>query len=225
MAGIWGSLEALEWENRFFGINSSRVFFSDRDGPLTEDELDRWSLVQAKIPASRTDLLDDLQASGFQFVEGEIDFLLPVSCPEPGVSFDVAGPQDIDALREQAAGVFRQSRFRTPWYQPHDGGRFYAQWVENAVRGTFDNQCLLLREGGEIRGFVTLRQLSDEEARVGLLAGKGVGQALIAVARQWCQQRGVKRLRIATQVGNSAALRLYMQPGATIESTAFWLYR
>lgn len=225
MAFVCGTLEALEWENRFFGINSSRVIFSEQAGRLTADELDRWSLVQAKIPAFRTDLLADLQASGFQFVEGEVDFMLPVSCAEPGVSFEVAGPQDIEALREQAAGLFRQSRFRAPWYQPDDSGRFYAQWVENAVRGTFDNQCLLLRESGRIRGFVTLRQLNDEEARVGLLAGKGVGQALMAVAGKWCQQRDVKRLRIATQVGNSAALRLYMQPGATIESTAFWLYR
>jgi len=225
MASICGTLEALEWENRFFGTNSSRVLFSDNAGSLTASELDKWSLVQAKISASRTDLLEGLQASGFQFVEGEIDFSLPVSSAGAAVSFDVAKPQDIDTLREQAAGVFRQSRFRTPWYQPGDSGRFYAQWVENAVRGTFDNQCLLLRQGEKIRGFVTLRQLGGEEARIGLLAGKGVGQTLISLAQAWCQQRGVKRLRIATQIGNSAALRLYMQPGATIESTAFWLYR
>lgn len=40
-----------------------------------------------------------------------------------------------------------------------------------------------------------------------------------------CRQQGMQRLRVATQVGNIAALRLYQRQGAVIESTAYWLYR
>lgn len=225
MTAVHATLETLNWENQFFGVNSSLVRFSDDAEPLTESQLDSWSRVQAKIPAHRTDLLEGLQALGFQFVEGEVDFSLRVEPQQTAISFDVAQPDAIDALREQAAHAFKQSRFRAPWYQPHDSGRFYAQWVENAVRGTFDNQCLLLKEGDVIRGFVTLRKLNTQEARIGLLAGQGRGNALMAAAQYWCQQRGLSTLRVATQVSNRAALRLYIQRGATIDSTAFWLYR
>jgi dTDP-4-amino-4,6-dideoxy-D-galactose acyltransferase len=44
-------------------------------------------------------------------------------------------------------------------------------------------------------------------------------------AEQWCQHRNISTLHIATQISNTAALRRYIQSGATVESTAFWLYR
>ncbi len=64
-----------------------------------------------------------------------------------------------------------------PRYAPDDSGRFYAQWIENAVKGTFDHVCLVFRtDGGLIQGFVSLRRLTEHEARIGLLAGRGMGE-------------------------------------------------
>lgn len=225
MQVIHASLAPLNWENQFFGVNSSLVRISDDAEPLTQIRLNSWSRVQAKIPAHRTDLLDGFQALGFQFVEGEVDLCLPVEQNPMPADYEIAQVEHIDALRAQAARAFQQSRFRAPWYQPDDSGRFYAQWVENAVYGTFDNQCLLFTQADAIQGFVTLRQLNAQEARVGLLAGPRMGNALMTAAVNWCQQRGLTTLRIATQVSNRAALRLYIQRGAMIDSTAFWLYR
>jgi len=217
-------LDALEWENQFFGINSAIVRFAEDAPELTAEQLAAYGRVQAKIPAHRTDLLDAFQQLGFRLVEGEVDLVLPVGI-ENAASSVVAQNADIPVLREMATRVFTQSRFRTPWYQPADSGRFYAQWVENAVLGKFDHQCLLLKNGDEIQGFVSLRQLNEHEARIGLLAGRGAGEQLMHAARLWCQQRGLATLRVATQISNTAALRRYIQSGATVESTAFWLYR
>lgn len=103
---------------------------------------------------------------------------------------------------------------------------FYAQWIENAVRGTFDHQCTVLRtETGAIRGYVSLRELNDTDVRIGLLAGRGAGAELMQAAICWAQSRGKATLRVATQLGNTAALKRYIQSGANIESTAYWLYR
>jgi len=41
----------------------------------------------------------------------------------------------------------------------------------------------------------------------------------------WAQRRQLSVLRVATQVGNTAALKRYIQSGANVESTAYWLYR
>lgn len=124
------------------------------------------------------------------------------------------------------------SRFRTPWYQPQDSGRFYAEWVEKAVYGTFDHACLLaLDDTGAPQGFVTLRALAEGGARIGLLAVDraasrcGVGRRLVAQAQAWCHAQQLSRLSVATQVGNLAAQRLYLGCGARVDATAYWLYR
>lgn len=225
MAVLHGTLTPLDWESRFFNIDSCIVDIDRQSTPLGEKELSAWPRVQAKIATDRYDKLDALQQLGFRVVEAEVDLLLTVDPSLPCHSYAVADSAAIPTLRQQAQGVFKQSRFRPPWYQADDCGRFYAQWVENAVLGVFDHQCLVYDSQDPARGFVTLRQLSPQEARIGLLAGYGLGKALMAIAQTWCLQRGIKQLRVATQLSNTAALGLYSQCGATLYSSAFWLYR
>ena len=222
---VHANIEPLNWENQFFGINSAIVRFTDDAPPLTAERLAGWSRVQAKIAAEDVAQLDALQALGFRLVEGEVDLALPVTpmaCPQAQVAVE----SDIPALRALAAQAFAQSRFRAPWYAPDASGRFYAQWIENAVKGTFDNQCLIFRDaGGAIRAFVSLRELNAHDARIGLLAGRGAGAELMQAAVRWAYTRGLSTLRVATQAGNTAALRRYIHSGANIVSTAYWLYR
>lgn len=68
-------------------------------------------------------------------------------------------------------------------------------------------------------------ELNDTDVRIGLLAGRGAGAELMQAAICWAQSRGKATLRVATQLGNTAALKRYIQSGANIESTAYWLYR
>lgn len=222
---VHASIEPLAWESDFFGIPSAIVRVNDAAPSLSDAELACWQRLQAKIPAQRSDLLDALQQRGFSLVEGEIDLAITVGqYANPGA--EVASVEDIPALRQLAAQAFAQSRFRTPWYAPEDSGRFYAQWIENAVKGTFDHLCLVFRApDGGIRGFVSLRKLSDSEGRIGLLAGRGLGDQLMQAALQWAQQQQLSTLRVATQMGNTAALKRYIASGATISATAYWLYR
>lgn len=172
---------------------------------------------------------------GFWLVEGEVDFCLNIASrvKNHSLGIAVAVVKDIELLKSIAATAFSHSRFRTPWYRLADNARFYSIWLEKAVKGTFDDVCLLVKNvQGEIQGFVTVRKLAvEKEARIGLLAtapahqGKGVGKQLLTAACQWCEQQGIEQLRIATQISNIVAMRLYTQMGARIESTAYWLYR
>lgn len=222
---VRASINPLKWETEFFGISSALLQMDDDAPELHADALASWSRVQAKIPAQRTDRLDALQQLGFQLVEGEVDFRLNVT---DGVNpqAEMATERDIPRLRELSAQAFAQSRFRAPWYDADASGRFYAQWIENAVRGTFDHQCLIFRDdSANIRAFVSLRQLSDSEARIGLLAGRGAGERLMQAAMRWAFERHLTTLRVSTQMGNTAALNRYIHSGASLESTAYWLYR
>lgn len=223
---VHASIEPLGWENRFFGVNSAIVRLDPAAPLLTAEVLQPWSRVQAKIPAANTAALDALQHLGFALVEGEVDLVLPVGKYDGQTGAEIAQLADIAALRQHAAVAFAQSRFRAPWYASDASARFYAQWIENAVRGTFDHQCLVLRtSNGDIRGYVSLRELNGSDARIGLLAGRGAGAELMQAALGWAQARGKTTLRVATQMGNTAALKRYIQSGANVESTAYWLYR
>lgn len=232
------SIDYLEWESDFFALSTAKLSFADSVSLLPdESELSCFQLIQAKIPAHRLDVIDCVSASGFRLVEGEVDFVLPIdiaadSTMTPFFSCRPAVESDIAMLREAASEVFRYSRFRAPWYQPDDSGRFYALWVEKAVLGTFDHQCLILEdEKGHPLGFVTLRTLDEHLARIGLLAvwpgsaGKGIGLELMRAAKHWCATQGLNRLYVATQMGNIAALRLYIRSGASINGTEYWFYR
>ncbi|WJD88151.1 dTDP-4-amino-4,6-dideoxy-D-galactose acyltransferase [Serratia marcescens] len=235
---VHATIEPLSWESEFFALDSAKLSFSSSAPALAEADLAAYTLVQAKVPAQHLALADGLADLGFRLVEGEVDLVLALEhdhAVEPGSvaqTSRLATKADIPALRAAAAQAFTVSRFRTPWYQPDDSGRFYALWIEKAVLGTFDHQCLLaLDEQGRPEGFVSLRDIGGQETRIGLLAafpgasGRGVGARLMMTAIAECRRQGMQRLRVATQIGNIAALRLYQRQGAVIESTAYWLYR
>lgn len=231
-ATIRAHLMPLAWESDFFALPSVSLSFSDDAPVLTPSALNAYAVVQAKVAASELATIDALSAGGFQLAESEVDFCLPISAGEAALpAWRVADTVDIAPLRDAAARVFSQSRFRTPWYRAADSGRFYAQWVENAVRGTFDDVCLIAHNAqGAPLGWVTLRQTQAGQARIGILAAwpgtsGGVGMRLMALARHWCQQRHVAHLWVATQLGNTRALRLYQRSGAQIHDTAHWFYR
>lgn len=236
---VLANINYLEWESEFFSLKTGRLEFDAKALELTQNKLEQFALVQAKVASHEISLIDKLSALGFQFAEGEIDFTLSIGIENAcdtstllAAQYRQAQEEDIEQLMSVAANVFVQSRFRAPWYQAGDSSRFYALWVKKAVLGTFDNICLLTCDKHQqTSGFVTLRRINEHEARVGLLAvmpdktGQGVGKQLMSVAKHWCQQHGISTLFVATQISNIAASRLYIHSGALIDSTSYWLYR
>ncbi|MCD5310621.1 GNAT family N-acetyltransferase [Kineosporia babensis] len=178
---------------------------------------------QVKVPAGKA---DPLVEAGFRSVVGELDFDLPLRPGPVDPQIREAGPRDIGTVREIAATALVQSRFTQPWYSPDERRRLYAEWATNAVRGAYDDTCLMLAD----RGLLSLR-LTGDGARIGLLAvapvhqRQGVGAALLAAASGWSVQRGLSRLRVATQDGNLGAVALYQAHQAQVRAHSHWLYR
>jgi len=230
---IRGHLEYLQWESDFFFRPSAKLTLDPAAHPVTRSALSAYPLVQVKVSADQTDTLDALYQLGFHLVEGEIDFSLEVNAAGLAPSqHQLACERDIARVSLLAGSAFQLSRFRAPWYQARDSGRFYALWAEKAILGTFDTHCLTLNDSeGHLLGFITLRTVEPLVARVGLLAvepqatGRGVGKQLINAARHWCAERGIEKLNIATQTGNIAALNLYRASGGVLSHSAYWLYR
>ncbi|MEZ3417150.1 dTDP-4-amino-4,6-dideoxy-D-galactose acyltransferase [Pantoea dispersa] len=224
------SIDPLAWESDFFRCATARLTL-EGDVPLAEALQQPYTLWQVKVPAQDSAAIDALSQHGFQLVEGEADLAINIKRTERQTGVRIAREAQIPQLRAAAAQAFSQSRFRAPWFDAEDSGRFYAQWIENAVRGTFDHQCLIAcDEQGALQGFVSMREVAGD-ARIGLLAvlpaaqGNGVGQRLLLAAADWGRVRQLERLRVATQLSNLTAMRLYLRSGARLESTAYWFYR
>lgn len=236
------SIDLLAWESSFFGRRIGRILFNDCAPRLTLSALMGFALVQAKVTAQATAQMDALSAIDFRPVEGEIDccyILLDCTDGSPSANdaellpaeIRLAKEEDIPTLRTLAAQTLVKSRFRAPWFSDKERQDFYAQWVENAVRGSFDHLCLVAQGPDGIAGLVTLRNIGRQAARIGLLtvspiaSSRGTGKLLCRAAMIWCRRRGFRQLWVATQTANLQALQLYLASGARIMHVAYWLYR
>ena len=145
---VRASIEHLARKVTFCPENGKTGIFPDA-APLFAADFAPYDLVQAKISAGDNAALDGLSALGFSLAESEVDFALSLRSGTENAMSDstlcYADETDIPVIKQAAAQVFSQSRFRAPWYQPDDSARFYAVWAEKAVRGTFDKDCLLIR--------------------------------------------------------------------------------
>lgn len=189
-------------------------------------------IIQAKAAAQDHAYIQHLQAQGFQFVEGEMEFCLSLANEQEKITAcEVATLEDIAALETLFGVAFATSRFREPWFSVAENQRFYSTWISRAVRGEFDQLCLVLKTAsGQIQGGISLR-LVAKQARVGLLAvspnfqRQGVATRLLQAARHWAKQQGADTLSVATQISNLAAINAYLKQGAEMIATSYWFYR
>lgn len=225
-------LSINQWESDFFQHQIGKLNFSEYNSADICSNMADFELIQAKVQADELEKIAFLQQQGFQLVEGEIDFRLPLQgkFDSEQIHAEIAQLADIPNLKQIFGEAFPHSRFRAPWFSSADNQRFYQTWIEKAVKGEFDHLCLILKQGEQIQGGISLR-LSDKQARVGLLAvapasqGQGVAGRLLQAAVQWAQAQQAENLWIATQISNLPAINLYQKLGAKTASTSYWFYK
>jgi dTDP-4-amino-4,6-dideoxy-D-galactose acyltransferase len=223
-------IKFLTWESEFFLKKIGEVVFENNWGEMLVEDLNRFDLVQAKVNTDQIDRLDKLFDLDFRLSQSEVSFIYEVDKCDQNPDYRIADIEDMSAVQEIAKDVFCYSRFRPPWFDKKDKESLYSIWAEKAIRGIFDNVCLVSGEKDLLFGFVTLRDNNDGTARIGLLAQKTkehmnhCGRKLVQAAISWCSERQIVRLKVTTQLSNILAIRLYERTGAHIDSAAYWLY-
>ncbi|MEE3700803.1 dTDP-4-amino-4,6-dideoxy-D-galactose acyltransferase [Mannheimia haemolytica] len=189
-------------------------------------------IVQVKVAADDFRQIARLQKQGFVLVEGELEFELALATFSENMtacrSADMADLPDLNLLFGSA---FPDSRFRSPYFSREENQRFYRTWIENAVKGKFDDIGLVqCNADGQIQGAVTVRLLAQQQAKIGLLAVKpdcrqqGIGSELLNAAIAWAKQQNAKKMMITTQLSNQKAIRFYQAFGASIKAVYYWFY-
>lgn len=232
------NVERNQWESDFFGRAIYRIEQSQNsfESDISFSSNLPQGLLQAKVATSNWQAIHYLQQQQFQLIETEITFRLDLAkivVDRTACNYRLATEQDLAQLhwvREQ----FPQTRFRLPYFAAQENQRFYQQWLENAIAGTFDDLCLLIVENEVPKGVVSLR-LVERSARIGLLAvspefqGMGIGKKLLYSAATFLQEtysdQKIECLLISTQLSNQPAMRLYQSFGATLCQSVYWFYR
>ncbi|MFT5758748.1 MAG: dTDP-4-amino-4,6-dideoxy-D-galactose acyltransferase [Alteromonadaceae bacterium] len=224
-------LKALSWDSNFFSQKIAQLSFDDTSKCMSS--LNDFDLVQTKTATNNYSEINKLNQLGFHLAEGEIDFIIAIkktvltSSPD---KITIATAQDIEQIREIANGSFLMSRYRKPWFNADKRDEFYQIWAEKAVKGTFDDLCLIIKTANIVTGFITLK-IEGKSARIGLIAvnksykGQGIGSNLLKHAQYYCQEKNITQLFVATQLANNIAVSLYSKFGFSPNSLSYWFYK
>ncbi|GAB6126588.1 GNAT family N-acetyltransferase [Humidesulfovibrio idahonensis] len=197
--------------------------------------------VGAKAAADDAPALLRLQQLGFRVVDVNLQLVRPA---EPlvmaagtagGVRF--ASPGDEPGVRALARAAFEHNRFhRDPEVGPELAGRIKEEWAANFFAGRRGDWMIVAEATaqaapgtGAVAGFLQLLSGPGGALVIDLVAvdaawrGRGLARAMIAQALGACRTQPPP-MRVGTQLGNAASLRLYAGLGFRHESASYVLH-
>lgn len=223
------AIKRLAWDSAFFNQEIAHVQNAEA---LNLIDYSGYDLVTLKLDAGNYSCITEAQEVGFAFVESEVVFSKTlISHQQNQISeLNIATENDLEAVKAIARNAYSLSRYRLPYFDKNDRDKFYSTWIENAVRGEFDDVCLVIREQSKVAGYISLKK-DATTLKVGLIAvaegfqGKGIGKRLLVLAEQYAYQASCSVISVATQISNIGAINLYLKFGFTCQETSHWFYR
>lgn len=217
--------QVRSWDSSFFKRKIGDIdWTSAGSGDATNFEL-----ITTKIASDDSEKIYLLNQADFHYCEGEISFTKNLN-KQVSSEFETADDSDIPALMKLAQNLYQHTRFKAPWFNKNEANTFYCEWLQKAVKGEFDDLCIVQRLHNDIVGFITIR-ICNHVAQVGLLGvnpayqGQGIGHKLIQNCESYLAPTEAKILKVSTQLSNVAASNLYISNHFQVENTAMWFYK
>lgn len=139
--------------------------------------------------------------------------------PEAGKIVICNGFEGDFRLLDMAGKAFKYSRFFADPFLPADlAAGIYRQWCRDAFMREDKYFAICFREH-EPAGFLLFAPDSASGCKIELVAveekyrGQGIGRALLAACEAFCAWQAISCIRVGTQAGNAAAIRLYLGSG------------
>lgn len=224
------SLTFKEWESLFF----HQSIYDYSCDVLAEPNWPANALVTAKVNAQSYSKINTLNSHGFLYCEGDVSFeksIVPFRTNEKSdLTGLIADESSISELQEIITDLYVSSRFREPWFSTQQRDSFYQTWLENAVRSTFDDCCLIIKDNHKIIGFITVK-IIDAVATIGLIGvhrgyhGKGIGGKLLDLVSSYSRNESAIKIKVSTQISNVAAMNLYNKHDFRLLEISHWFYK
>ena len=218
-------------EDGWLAVRFGHPVYTVRDpeavGP---DDLRARGTYQAKVPASRPDLVARLEDAGMRVVNISVTLgRAPASIGPATGTVRTLDPSADEALLAVAERSFTHTRFHLdPGIPDAVANRIKRDWVESYLTGTRGEELLVAEADGTPVGFLAV--LRREATRIiDLIAvdpahqGRGLGRDL--VARFMRDSEGAcERVQVGTQAANLGAIRFYERLGYVVDETAYDLH-
>jgi GNAT superfamily N-acetyltransferase len=208
------SVAQQAFDTEIFGLPFYRVM--DLDQADLERDLPpllrrKPVIVDAKVPADRSDLVRFLLGFGFRSVCTQVTLVHDLAkVPVTPQRVDVRAHVEFDAETLHAhVANFQADRFaRDPLIHSTEHDRLYERWIENSLAR--------MQAAVHGRNFCSFA-IQDRRVSIDLLSvldkKQGIGRNLVsAVLREAARQRK-ESVAVVTECGNEAAWRLYLRCG------------
>ncbi|MCF6200898.1 MAG: GNAT family N-acetyltransferase [Hydrogenimonas sp.] len=230
-------IRKLDWESNFFNMECGQFNPLNRsEGKYSEKLFNQFDWVQGKCLIS-----DELSKSifgEFKFVFEDTRVIFEKIIEKKDICFSLPNlqicnskPEEIPELQSIAIEELVKHSRLPILVGKKATGNFYARWVEKAVFQVFDDICFTLCEKNRPIGFITLKYINANEAKIGLIAikkdfqGKRFGNALIQFSENFLYDNKFKKLSVITEGRNINAQQFYIKYGFNIKDIECWYYR
>ncbi|MCX6027646.1 MAG: GNAT family N-acetyltransferase [Chloroflexi bacterium] len=232
----------LEWDTTCFGFGVARMSPSavpgEVAGILTALREANYRLVYWSVPTvDRERVAAGLEHGGF-LADEKLRYATALSAERQAPSTAYAAvpfeeEQEDHGLVQLAISSAEYSRYRRdPLFPAALCDKLYAVWIERSVSKEIADEVLVVRDGRNLLGLITLGSAGDR-GDIGLVAvdrtaqGKGIGRLLVTEAGRYFVASGRRQAQVVTQRLNVPACRLYESCGYSIERSEtvfhFWL--
>ncbi|MBU1118308.1 GNAT family N-acetyltransferase [Patescibacteria group bacterium] len=230
------NLMKLDWDSEFFGHTiaelSGSVSRSGLEAVLNEAKKSSIELIQACVDLSDVDQINMLEENGFLFWETKVTYEKKLSLEKKEKpQYIEAQENNVPALQNIASQVFVDSKYYAVGFDKKKVDTLYEVWVEKAVKGTFDDFCLIHQDEDDILGFITAKILDKKTARIGLIGvdprhqSKGTGTQLLLSLDAKLAEEGIEKIQVSTQGKNVVANNFYIKNSFYLKESHVWLYK
>ena len=227
------SIKYLEWDSVFFGLKIGQAEAPYLNECIINDLIQARQTGGFDLVYLFTDNLDsEGQGSTYETMGGPVDVKVTYSrtiLPEeeiPSMNIKRYYGEITRKLIDLAIESGHMSRFRKDTRLSPRFIDMYSTWISGSVSGELADAVLVSGDQDDINGFVTLKSNSPV-CTIGLIAvdnlsrGRGIGGELLKAAVNWALNKDCQEIRVATQMENLGACRLYEKNGYTRISTKY----
>lgn len=230
----------LPWDSDFWGFPVARVDSLVLRGD-TSEKITKWCkenvirCLYFAADGSDSETLQQAYHSGFKFVDVRVELECNAPLRAMLSSSDLEVRSVVEADLEALQSIARTAHYDTRFFKDLNFDRLrcenlYLKWIERdftmgRILGYFPNNQ------PKAGGYITFSKETEDTARIGLLAvdeslrGCGGGGRLLDAAIASSAVMGLRKIRVATQGTNLAALKLYEKAGFRVCDVKIWFHR
>jgi len=235
-------IKKLEWDSTFFNINIAYLNKNYLNNDIIY-EMNRFIVEEKIILVEYLCNCHDresvilAEANNFHFTDIRLTFekkitrLISTNLPNP-YAFQKAEERHINELKKIVNNLYKDSRYYFDGnFDLEKINEFYANWVEKAVLGSFDDECYCIFQEDVPVGFCTIRYSGTNQSTIGLFGispeyqGVGLAKTLIENVNNVLYNKGITKVFVVTQGRNYPAQRTYQQSGFLSKSTELWYHK